>query len=52
MSNTTLILSGFASILWMLTMKPKNFPIETLKAHLGLTSSYCPSGPGTPRLDG
>ena len=34
MSSTTLILSGFASIPWLLTMKPRNFPTDTLKAHL------------------
>ena len=34
MSSTTFILFGFASIPWLLTMKPKNFPVETLKAHL------------------
>ena len=28
------ILSGFASIPQLLTMKPKNFPAETPKAHL------------------
>ena len=34
MSSMAFILSGFASILWLLTMKPKNFPVETPKAHL------------------
>ena len=34
MSSMALILSRFASILWLLTMKPKNFPVETPKAHL------------------
>ena len=34
MSTTTFILFGFASIPWLLTMKPKNFPAETPKAHL------------------
>ena len=34
MSSTAFILSGFASIPWLLTMKPKNFPTETPKAHL------------------
>ena len=34
MSSTTFILSGFASIPRLLTMKPKNFPAETPKAHL------------------
>ena len=34
MSSTTFILSGFASIPRLLTMKPKNFPADTPKAHL------------------
>ena len=34
MSRTTFILSGFASIPRLLTIKPKNFPAETSKAHL------------------
>ena len=34
MSSTTFILSGFASIPRLLTMKPKNFHVETPKAHL------------------
>ena len=34
MSSASFILSGFASILRLLTMKPKNFPVKTLKAHL------------------
>ena len=34
MSSTTFILSRFASIPRLLTMKPKNFPAETPKAHL------------------
>ena len=34
MSSTTFILSGFAYIPRLLTMKPKNFPAETPKAHL------------------
>ena len=34
MSSTTFILSGFASIPRLLTMKPKNFSVETQKAHL------------------
>ena len=34
MSRTDFILSGFASIPRLLTMKPKNFPAETPKAHL------------------
>ena len=34
MSSTTFILSGFASIPLLLTMKPRNFPAETPKAHL------------------
>ena len=33
-SSTTFILSGFASIPQLLTIKPKNFPTETPKAHL------------------
>ena len=34
MSRTAFILSGFAYIPRLLTIKPKNFPVETLKAHL------------------
>ena len=34
MSSTAFILSGFASIPWWLTIKPKNFLMETPKAHL------------------
>ena len=34
MSSTTFILSGFASISILLTIKPKNFQAETPKAHL------------------
>ena len=34
MSSTAVILSGFASIPRLLTIKPKNFPAETPKAHL------------------
>ena len=34
MSSTTFILSGFASIPQLLTIKPKNFPAETPKVHL------------------
>ena len=34
MSSTTFILSGFASIPRLLTMKPRNFPADTPKAHL------------------
>ena len=34
MSSTTFILSEFAFIPWLLTIKPKNFPDETPKAHL------------------
>ena len=34
MSSTTFILFGFASIPQLLTIKPKNFPAETPKAHL------------------
>ena len=33
-SSTAFILSGFASIPRLLTIKPKNFPAETPKAHL------------------
>ena len=34
MSSTTFTLSGFAYIPRLLTIKPKNFPAETPKAHL------------------
>ena len=34
MYSTALILSRFASIPQLLTMKPKNFPAKTPKAHL------------------
>ena len=34
MSSTTFILYGFASIPQLLTMKPRNFPADTPKAHL------------------
>ena len=34
MSSTAFILSGFASIPRLLTIKPKNFLAETPKAHL------------------
>ena len=34
MSSTTFILSGFASIPRLLTIKPKNFPAKTPKVHL------------------
>ena len=33
-SSTTFILSGFAYIPQLLTIKPNNFPAETPKAHL------------------
>ena len=33
MLSTTFILSGFASIPRLLTIKPKNFPAETQKEH-------------------
>ena len=33
-SSTTFILYGFAYIPQLLTIKPKNFPAETPKAHL------------------
>ena len=53
MSSTTFILSGFASIPWLLTMKPKNFSVDTLRRHIWLDSaSYCTlSGSGTPQTD-
>ena len=53
MSSTTFILSEFAFIPWLLTIKPKNFSAETPKhIWLGLTS-YCSfSGPRTPQLGG
>ena len=38
MSSTTFILSGFASISVLLTMKPKNFLADTPKAHLAVFS--------------
>ena len=34
MSSTAFILSGFASIPRWLTIKPRNFPADTPKAHL------------------
>ena len=34
MSSTAFILSGFALIPQLLTMKPRNFSADTLKAHL------------------
>ena len=34
MSSTAFILSGFASIPRLLTMKPRNFLADTPKAHL------------------
>ena len=34
MSSTAFILSGFALIPRLLTMKPKNFPADTPKVHL------------------
>ena len=34
MSSTAFILSGFASIPRLFTMKPRNFPADTPKAHL------------------
>ena len=49
MSSTTFILSGFASISWLLTIKPKNFSTETPKAHLAATSCCTLSGSGMPR---
>ena len=41
MSSTAFILSGFASIPWLLTIKPKNFPVETPKAHLAGLNFRC-----------
>ena len=53
MSSTAFILSGFASIPQLLTIKPKNFPEKTPKAYLAGLTSYCIfSGPETPRLSG
>ena len=54
MSSTTFILYGFASIPRLLTIKPKNFPMETPNAHLA-GFNFCIiafQGPGTPRLSG
>ena len=34
MSSTAFILSGLASIPRWFTMKPRNFPVDTPKAHL------------------
>ena len=34
MSSIAFILSGFDSIPRLLTIKPKNFPVETPKVHL------------------
>ena len=34
MLSTAFIFSGFSSIPQFLTIKPKNFPVETPKAHL------------------
>ena len=50
----TFILSGFASIPRLLTMKPKNFPAETPKAHLvGFNFHVIVFlGPGTTELGG
>ena len=53
MSSMAFILSGFAFVPRLLTMKPKNFPTETPKAHLvGFNSCYSSSGPGTTQLGG
>ena len=50
MSSTAFILSGFASIPRLLTIKPKNFPAETPKAiWLDSTSCCILSGSGMPR---
>ena len=34
LSSTAFILSGFASIPRLLTMEPRNFPVDAPKAHL------------------
>ena len=53
MSSTSFILSGFASIPRLLTIKPKNFSVETPKAPLaGFNFILYFSGPGMPRLSG
>ena len=53
MSSAAFILSGFASIPWLLTMKPKNFPAETPRhTWLDLASCYSSSGLGTTQIDG
>ena len=53
MLSIAFILSGFASIPRLLTIKPKNFSAETPKEHLaGFNFNYSFSGPGTPRLGG
>ena len=53
MPRTIFILSGFASIPLLLTMKPKNFPTETpMHTSLGLTSCYSFSTPETTQLGG
>ena len=49
MSSTAFILSGFASISRLLTIKPKTFPTETPKAHLAGCCTF--SGYGMPRPD-
>ena len=52
MSSTALILSGFASIPRLLTIKPKNFPIETPKRIWPSSTSCCTlSGSGMSRPD-
>ena len=52
MSSTAFILSGFASIPRLLTIKLKNFPTETPKAHLADSTSCCTfSGSGMPWTD-
>ena len=53
MSSATFILSGFASIPRLLTIKPKNFLAETPKVHLAMGSTSCCtlSGSRMPRTD-
>ena len=51
MSIVDFIFFGFATIPRLLSMKPKNFPAETPKAHLvGFNSSCSLSRPGTIQL--
>ena len=52
MSSINFILSGFASIPRLLTIKPKNFPVENQKAIWLDSTSYCTFlGSGMPRPD-